>query len=120
MSVLVRNISYAGLIRRETLNFSDKPPQIAAIEVLCIVIFFCYKVFQNHVSGTVTHYCKNHVTYLLGVKCTSNYYINAVKTNQLRGKYGDNQCKLTENVRHSARIHLEISSLIPILKTAIN
>lgn len=63
------------LLKDRFLIFVDIPQQMAAIEVLCILIIFCYLVIQNHISGTVIYYCKNHVTYLLGVNCTSNYYI---------------------------------------------
>lgn len=49
VSVVMRDVSYAGLSKRETLNLPDTPPHVAAIVVwedLRIVIIFCYLEFK--------------------------------------------------------------------------
>lgn len=45
VSVVMRDVSYAGLSKRETLNLPDTPPHMAATVVwedLRIMIIFCY------------------------------------------------------------------------------
>lgn len=49
VSVVMRDVWYAGLSKRKTLNLPDTPPQMAAIVVwedLRIVVIFCYLEFK--------------------------------------------------------------------------
>lgn len=49
VSVVMQDVSYAGLSKRETLNLPDIPPHMAAIVVwedLHIMIIFCYLEFK--------------------------------------------------------------------------